>query len=128
MDTVFVAENDEPGMRGMLIAQTRLLFSFTDPYNNTVHACALVNWFPTVGDEPDPVTGLWMVEREVVNGQRPLQVIPLGTIVRGSHLLPDYGKGKLPEDFSYIDSLEAFGRYFVNSYVDGHAHEMLTVI
>ncbi|KAH6868892.1 hypothetical protein BKA70DRAFT_1211207 [Coprinopsis sp. MPI-PUGE-AT-0042] len=128
MDTVFVAENDEPGMRGMLIAQTRLLFSFTDLYDDRTHACALVNWFPTVGEEPDPVTGMWMVEREVVNGQRPLQVVPLGTIVRGSHLLPDYGKGKLPEDFSYIDSLEAFERYFVNSYIDNHAHEMLTVL
>jgi hypothetical protein len=128
MDTVFVAENDEPGMQGMLIAQTRLLFSFTDPYNDTTHACALVNWFPTIGEEPDPVTGMWMVEREVDGGERPLQVIPLGTIVRGSHLLPDYGKGKLPENFSYIDSLEAFERYFVNSYIDNHAHEMLTVI
>ncbi|KAH6904373.1 hypothetical protein BKA70DRAFT_1193076 [Coprinopsis sp. MPI-PUGE-AT-0042] len=128
MDTVFVSENDEPGMQGMLIAQTRLLFSFTDPYDDRTHSCALVNWFPTVGDEPDPVTGMWVVKREVVNHIRPLQVIPLDAIVRGSHLLPDFGKGKLPDEFCYTDALDAFNRYFVNCYIDHHCHEMLTVI
>ncbi|KAH6869449.1 hypothetical protein BKA70DRAFT_1379649 [Coprinopsis sp. MPI-PUGE-AT-0042] len=41
-------------------------------------------------------------------------------ISRAIHDIP----GKLPEDFSYIDSLEAFGCYFVNSYIDNHAHEI----
>ncbi|KAG2005873.1 hypothetical protein CC2G_002239 [Coprinopsis cinerea AmutBmut pab1-1] len=61
-DTVFVAQGDEPGMQGMLVAQLRLLFSFTDPYTDQHHSCALVNWFNMVGDEPDstePGCGWW---------------------------------------------------------------------
>ncbi|KAH6916719.1 hypothetical protein BKA70DRAFT_1091373, partial [Coprinopsis sp. MPI-PUGE-AT-0042] len=128
MDTIFVSENDEPGMPGMLIAQVRLFFSFTDSYTDRSHSCALVNWFPTIGDEPDPITGMWRVKREEVNGVRPLQVISLGSVVRGSHLLPHFGEGCLPEGFCFTDSLEAFNEYYVNSHVDHHAHELLTVL
>ncbi|KAG2005607.1 hypothetical protein CC2G_001999 [Coprinopsis cinerea AmutBmut pab1-1] len=127
MDTVFVAQDDAPGMEGLCVAQIRLLFSFVDPKTDVEHACALVNWFPVVGDEPDPVTGLWRVEREEVDGVRPLQVIPLASIVRGAHLVPVFGSGRLPEGFCYTDSLEAFEEYYVNAYIDYHAHEMLSV-
>jgi hypothetical protein len=43
-DVVFVAQSDEPGMHGLAVAQLRLLFSFTDPSTDKMHACALVNW------------------------------------------------------------------------------------
>ncbi|KAF6744017.1 hypothetical protein DFP72DRAFT_1036008 [Ephemerocybe angulata] len=124
-DTVLVDQDDEPSLNGMLVAQLRLLFSFFDPYTNQDLQCALVNWFPTVGDEPDPVTGMWVVEREEIEGECPVQVIPLASIVRGVHLLPVYGKGRLPETLSYVTALEDFERYFVNSYIDHHAHELL---
>ncbi|KAJ2921951.1 hypothetical protein H1R20_g15145, partial [Candolleomyces eurysporus] len=112
-DTVFVSESDEPGMAGMMIAQLRLLFSFNDPVTGLDHECALVNWFPLIADEPDQTTGMWIVEREEEEGEaggfyQPLQVISLATIVRGAHLLPVYGKGYLPENFDFADSLEAF--------------------
>ncbi|KAH6908107.1 hypothetical protein BKA70DRAFT_1104154 [Coprinopsis sp. MPI-PUGE-AT-0042] len=127
MDTVLVAQSDEPGMKGMMIAQLRLLFSFHDPTTNMSHACALVNWFPTIGNEPDPVTGMWKVHREEEDGEQPLQVIPLASVVRGAHLLPDFGNGRLPEGLSYTDALDAWQQYFVNSYVDYHVHELLTL-
>ncbi|TFK27216.1 hypothetical protein FA15DRAFT_586638 [Coprinopsis marcescibilis] len=110
-----------------MIAQVRLFFSFLDPYSNKMQSCALVNWFPTVGTSRDLVTGLWVVEREEEeNGYRELQIIPLVSIVRGAHLLPVFGTGRLPEGFSYTDSLEVFERYYVNSYIDYHTHEMLS--
>jgi hypothetical protein len=126
MDTILVSMDDQPGMDGMMVAQVRLFFSFTDPMKSVAHHCALVNWFPTI--ERDTVTGMWIVEREVVGEQdtAPLQVIPVSTIVRGIHLLPVYGReGVLPEEFSYTTSLEAFDRYYVNNFVDYHAHELL---
>ncbi|KAJ3529105.1 hypothetical protein NMY22_g9137 [Coprinellus aureogranulatus] len=127
MDTVFVSQSDAPGMPGMLIAQVRLLFSFADSYTKRTHQCALVNWFLTEGDEPDPSTGMWVVRREEIDGIRPLQVIGLDTIVRGAHLLPVYGNGRLQEDFTYVIALDAFDTYFVNPYIDHHAHELLSV-
>jgi hypothetical protein len=71
---------------------------------------------------------MWVVEREVEGEDEtaPLQVIPVSTIVRGIDLLPVYGQeGVPPEEFSYMDSLEAFDRYYVNDFVDYHAHEIL---
>ncbi|KAF6755243.1 hypothetical protein DFP72DRAFT_811830 [Ephemerocybe angulata] len=125
-DTAFVAESDEPGMRGLLVAQVLLFFSFTDPDTRKEHSCALVNWFNAVGNGPDPVTGMWVVEREEVEGTRPLQVVSLSSIVRGAHLLPVYGDGMLPPWISFTNSLDAFEHYFVNPYIDHHAHELLS--
>lgn len=82
--------------------------------------CQLV---PTVGDAPDPETGMWVVQRERGGRHRPLQVIPAESIARGAHV---YGKGRLPEGFSYTDSLEASKSFFVNPYIDYHAHELLS--
>lgn len=125
-DTVFVEESDGPGMQGLLVAQVLLLFSFADARTGQEHSCALVNWFNTIDSKPDPVTGMWIVEREEVEGKRPLQVIDIRSIVRGAHLLPVYGHGALPPWISFTNALEAFKQYYVNSYADHHAHELLS--
>lgn len=126
-DTVFVSlDESQPGMQGMLVARVLLFFSYFDSYLNKDIPCALVNWFTRHGDKPDKVTGMWIVQPEYQGGVRPLQVIHLDSIARGAHLLPVYGTGFLPEDFDYTFSLDAFNLYFVNQYVDHHAHEFLT--
>ncbi|KIM35103.1 hypothetical protein M413DRAFT_79750, partial [Hebeloma cylindrosporum] len=53
-------------------------------------------------------------------------VIDLDSIVRGAHLLPMYNSNPLPEDFHFSRSLDVFCAFFVNSYVDHHAHEFIT--
>jgi hypothetical protein len=67
---------------------------------------------------------MWLVKPEVVGGKPPLEVIHVDSIVRGAHLLPRYGSGFLPEDFSHIDALDSFKSYFVNHFVDYHVHEL----
>jgi hypothetical protein len=128
-DTVFVVEDEDmPGMKGMHVARLLLLFSYRDEYLDRILPCALVEWFVATTDdnEPDDITGMWMVKPEYVGGRRPIQVIHLESIFRGAHLLPVYGKGCLPETFSYIDALDAFKSFYVNPYVDHHAHQLLT--
>ncbi|TEB19315.1 hypothetical protein FA13DRAFT_1821107 [Coprinellus micaceus] len=127
LDTVLVAQSDEPGMYGMIVARLKLLFEFVDPYNGERHDCALVQWFPTEGDEPDPTTGMWVVVPEETDETAPLQVISLSSIVRGIHLLPVYGEGRLPETFCYSTALDKFDKYYVNHFIDHHAHELLAV-
>lgn len=126
-DTILVSQSDEPGMYGMIVARLRLLFEFVDAQTKERHECALVQWFLTQGEEPDPLTGLWKVAPEEEGGVAPLQVISLSTIVRGVHLLPVYGKGRLPESYCYTTALEKFQEYYVNSFIDHHAHELLVV-
>ncbi|KIM40548.1 hypothetical protein M413DRAFT_73023, partial [Hebeloma cylindrosporum] len=124
-DTVFVeTDPDVPGMRGMAIGRVLLFFSFS--LRGTFYPCALVNWLVLRSNEPDPETGLWVVKPEFIGNHRSIAVIHLDSIVRGAHLLPVYGSNPLPEDFDFTLSLDAFCAFFVNSYVDHHAHEFIT--
>jgi hypothetical protein len=129
-DTVFVVQDeDQPGMRGMLIARVHLLFSFTDcgadDCGETVQ-CALVSWFLPASDQRDPDTSMWTVEPEGTRRHQPVQVIPLKSIARGAHLLPKYGIGMLPDYITHINALDEFQAYFVNPYIDHHCHEFLS--
>lgn len=129
-DTVFVVQDeDQAGMRGMLIARIHLLFSFvdyeTDEGGQTVQ-CALVSWFLPASDQRDPDTGMWTVKPEGTQMRRPVQVIPLKSIARGAHLLPKYGVGILPDYITHINALDEFQTYFINPYIDHHCHEFLS--
>jgi hypothetical protein len=54
-----------------------------------------------------------------------VQVIHLHTIFRGIHLLPCYGEGFLPADLECDKALDAWNEYFVNHFINYHAHELL---
>ena len=112
-------------MHGLLVARVLLFFSFYDPKLCKEIPCALVNWFVPASEHRDPGTGMWVLKPEILAGKLPLEVIHLDTILRGAHLLPQYGSGFLPEDFYFTDSLDAFKGYFVNHFVDYHAHELI---
>jgi hypothetical protein len=129
-DTVFVTvadDDDQEGliMHGILIAHVLLFFSFHDPVLQKEVPCALVNWFVPVSEVPDSATGMWAFKPEVERGKVTLEVIHVDTIIRGAHLLPQYSTGFLPEDFSYVNALDAFKSYLVNHFVDYHAHELI---
>lgn len=123
-DTVFLDKDSSlPGLRGLYVARVRLFFSFT--HKNKCYPCALVEWFLTVGDQPDDLTGLWIVEPDIDDvGRRVTSVIHLDSIVRAAHLLPVFGKGFLPVDFDFSYSLDAFRLFYVNKYADHHANEI----
>jgi hypothetical protein len=124
-DTVFVVLNDsQPGMEGMEIGRVLLFFSFH--YRRKDYSCALINWFVHT-DRPDDDTGMWMVELECDrNGLPTVQVITTDTIARAAHLLPIYGSSRVPDDFSYHEALDWYRSFFVNHFVDHHAHEFIT--
>ncbi|KAH9049031.1 hypothetical protein EDB84DRAFT_1593342 [Lactarius hengduanensis] len=111
-DTVFVVlNNSQPGMEGMEIGRS--------------FSCALINWF-VHADERDPDTGMWVVKQEVDRrGQPTLEVIHVDSIARAAHLLPIYGSSRVPEDFDYHNALDTYYSFFVNHYVDHHAHKFI---
>ena len=124
-DTVFVVLDDsKPGMEGMEIRWVLLFFSFY--YQYKPYSCALINWF-VHDDEPDADTGMWTVQLECNwKGEPTVQVIPLKTIAHRVHLLPVYGSTRVPEEFSHHDALDSFNSFFVNHFVDHHAHGFIT--
>jgi len=120
-DCAFVGKDErESGMRGMDIVRVILFFSFE--YGGIYYPCALVERFKTV--QLDPVTGMWVVQPDIVRSRRHQSVLHLDAFYRGAHLIPVYGKEKLPVDFHYSDSLDAFRAFYVNKYIDHHANEI----
>jgi hypothetical protein len=124
-DTVFVVLDElKCGMEGMEIGRILLFFSFH--YRREKFSCALINWF-IHDEEPDRDTGMWTVQLERDRrGQPTIEVIDIDTIARGAHLLPVYGSSRVPDDFSHHDALDSYNSFFVNHFIDHHAHEFIT--
>jgi hypothetical protein len=125
-DCVFIgnSDSDEPGFAGLHVARVLLFFSFN--HDMVTYPCALVHWFSTVGDTPCDETGMWMVEPDFIGSKHVLGVIHLGTILRGAHLIGAAGPHFLPErDFDFSKSLDAFQTFYVNKFIDHHAHEIV---
>ncbi|KAH9916450.1 uncharacterized protein B0H18DRAFT_939252 [Fomitopsis serialis] len=121
-DTVLIQDGPEDGvMGGMLVGRVLAFLSFT--HNEITYPCALVEWFFPVGDEPDSVTGMWVVKPRLIRGERDVGLVHTDCIVRACHLAPLYGRAPLPTDFDFSYSHVAFGSFYYNKYVDYHAHE-----
>ena len=119
----------------MVIACVHLFFSFHYRPSRQDFSCAFVSWFiphAASGEQPDPDNGMWTVhlERNCRTGHPVYQVINIqvdaSAIAHAAHLLPVFGSDRVPEDFDHNYSLDSFKSFFVNHYVDHHAHEFLT--
>ncbi|KAJ7182044.1 hypothetical protein C8R46DRAFT_885370, partial [Mycena filopes] len=122
-DTVLI-DVGSPVMGGLVIGRVHLWFSFG--FADRIFQCALVNWLVPVGDEPDPDTGMWVVEPERTRGVLNFAIVNVDAVVRAAHLLTVYGAASLPENFHFSDSLDAFDHYFINTYADHYMHEFLS--
>lgn len=123
-DCVFIQRDpDLEGMRGMHAVQVVLFFSFI--FNHITYPCALVRWFIPVGNEPCRDTGMWIVEPALnADGSRVTSVIHLDCIVRGAHLIGNYGEEFIPRHIHFSDTLSAFQSYYVNKFADHHSYEI----
>ncbi|KAG6905029.1 hypothetical protein DXG01_005543 [Tephrocybe rancida] len=122
-DCVFV-EHDSglPGFRGLHAA--RVLHFLSLRHNGIHYPCALVTWFSVVGDEPCSDTGMWIVRPDIIRSQPVMSIIHLDTILRGAHLMGIAGKDRVPLHFRHTDTLDGFKFFYVNKYIDYHAHEI----
>ncbi|KAH8977117.1 hypothetical protein EDB86DRAFT_3068012 [Lactarius hatsudake] len=122
-DTAFVKRDPRlPGVRGYDVVRLRALFSFV--WEDKYYPCALIRWFVHVGDVPDEVTGLWVVQPDTnADGSPAVDVIHLDSVLRAAHLLPVFGNSFIPIDLSPHESLDAFDTYYINKYIDYHAFE-----
>ncbi len=100
----------------------RVLLFFSFEYDNMHYPFALVEWFKKVG--LNPVTGMWIVHPDIVHGRQEHLVVHLDLFLYAAHLVPVFGTHKLPWDFHFTLSLDAFNAYYVNKYIDHHANEV----
>ena len=110
-------------MEGLLVARVYLFFRFS--YNDVDHPCALVRWYST-SNEPDPSTGLWVVQPESTRrGMRHMGVIHVDSIIRGAHLLPRFpSDAPVYREINYMNVLDLYTSFYVNKFVDHHAFEI----
>ena len=124
-DCVLVVEDqDKPGMRGMIVGRVRTFLSFS--YDDTVYPCALIDRFKQVGQGPDPITGMWRVQPEIVGSRHQQSIVHIDTILRNVHLIPVFGTGFIPHRVHYSNSLDIFSLYYVNKYADHHLFEVVS--
>ena len=123
-NTVFVNTDDaHEGMQGMDIA--RVLCFFSLPCTNGLsYPCALIHWFDYVADEPDELTGMWMVKPSFLNRTRYLSVIHIDSIIRAAHLIPIFGRELVLPFVAFHSSLDNYRGFYINHFVDHHAFEL----
>ncbi|RDX42526.1 hypothetical protein OH76DRAFT_1458725 [Lentinus brumalis] len=124
-DTVLVTSDPNVwGVRRFRVAQVRQFIS--SKYAEEFHQCAVVDWF-CMDQERDGSTGMSVGRPQLdpVTGDRISSVIPLTSIALACHLMPKLGRTYLPVDFHWSETLTSFRAYYVNSYVDYHAHETI---
>ena len=123
---VNTSESEIPGsINGLEAARVMLFFSFK--FRHKTFRCALIQWFPRVGNEPDCDTGMWVVRPEFLPGGRPeLQVIHIDTIARSAHLLPIFnGSEKVRTDIHTSDTLDCFRLFYLSKWADHHSFDIL---
>lgn len=91
---LIVEDQSKPGMQGLRVVRIKLLFSFS--FEGAHYPCALVEWFRTIGNRPDPDTGLWKVKPDMTHGEHDMSMLHLDTFLCGAHLLPVFGDCPLP--------------------------------
>jgi hypothetical protein len=123
-DCVFVVQDSHlNGFRGLFVGQVEGFIKLKR--NQINYPCAVLSTFSPVGDSPCPDTGMWMVERDFdENGEKLMSVIHVDAIIRGAHLIGIAGDSFIPNDLDYSDTLNAFRTFYVNKYIDYHAHEI----
>ena len=114
-------------MRGLGVAQVQLFFSFR--FRDKVIPCIFANHFRWMKDQPDPVTGMWMVAPHwwaPIDGRSHVQMVEhLDSIVWAVHLIPKFGEGFMPDNWPQSFTLDAFSYFYVNKYANHHAHKLL---
>ena len=108
----------------MVIGRVYLFFSFI--FQDVHYPCALVHWFVPIHDRPDETTGMWVVCPEFdADSAKSMAVIHLDSIVHGALLVGVFGKGFLPKNFHFSDSIDMFQVFYVNKYADHHTNEFI---
>jgi hypothetical protein len=67
---------------------------------------------------------MWQVQPDFDNtGNFAMSIIHLDSIVHGAHLMGFAGTSQIPNHLTFDRSLDAFQAFYVNKYIDHHAHE-----
>ncbi|KAF8259052.1 hypothetical protein EI94DRAFT_1774026 [Lactarius quietus] len=128
MVVVFYSLSDLCGLHGMCqetIRATPLLAIFSFHWMDEYYPCALVHWFTHMGDEPDKVVNMWVVQPDSnLDGSPAVSIVHLDSVLHAVHLMPVFGDCMMPMDLTSDQSLDIFQSFYVNKYIDYHTFEI----
>lgn len=113
--------SDAVGARGLDVARVHLFFSFV--MGEETFECALIHEFCKTYLDPDPDTGMWVIEPDY-NGDRYriMSVVHVNSIIRAAHLLPVFRDGSpILREINFTHMLNVFKAFYLNKYIDYHA-------
>ena len=125
-DTVFVNTDDTcKDMQGMEVARVVCFFSLLC-INGVSYPCTLVHWFDYVKDEPDELTGMWMVKPSFLDDNtRYLSVVHIDAVICAAHLILIFGQELVPSRVNSHNSLVIYRGFYVNHFIDHHVFELV---
>ena len=121
---VFVGSDPDPdGMHRYEIACVFYFFSFV--YKGITYPCATIHWFDKVGEEPDELTGMWIVRLGTLPNHTPnYMIIHIDSIYRVAHLIPVYSTDPILPEIKPHHSYDTFKSFYINKYADHHSFEI----
>ncbi|KAF8494898.1 hypothetical protein F5888DRAFT_1795019 [Russula emetica] len=134
-DTVLVDSRGPSGPRGQgnkgrQIAQVRTVFEIPRnkidnvfPSTNarpSTHL-AYVEWFSPVPAVCEPQHLMFKVSRSIQGGRRSASIIPVDSIVRSVHLIPQFGS-VTPHDWNAYNILDNCQSFYINPFIDLHSY------
>ena len=123
-DTIVFSFNMIPTHQVSVLYVARVRHFFSIRHNKTHFPCALVSWYSTIGTTPCADAGMWKVKPDFDNtGHLAMSIIHLDSMVRSAHLMGIAGTTRIPHHLTLDRSLDAFQAFYVNKYIDHHAHE-----
>ncbi|TCD67754.1 hypothetical protein EIP91_011996 [Steccherinum ochraceum] len=135
-DCVLVATGAKESICGYEVARLKLLFSFS--HRGVRYPCALVRWYAKRDEQPDPITGMWILHPAY--SQPPpsaspvdpdslppvISVIHIQQIYRAAHLLPGFvDDSPVPSDATFQNALDLFSEFYLNKFADIRMYETL---
>jgi hypothetical protein len=125
-DCILVDVDPEDAPDGLQAARVKLLFAVQYGHDQVKYPCALVHWYSDHDTEPDPDTGMRVLEPSVhPDGSPDMDVISLDSIVRAAHLTPVYGPAMVPDHLKFWQTLDSFQAFYLNNYIDHHMFDLL---
>ncbi|KAG1769595.1 hypothetical protein EDD22DRAFT_977460 [Suillus occidentalis] len=137
-DAVLIGQSD--GSTRPFVAQVRAVFQPTTKKYSSMEVPAFLNQvfvlvqpFNFVGGDPEPLTGMWRVQRSrnadlshPRYGERLAVIVPLTDVTHGVELIPIY-EGPLNKNVGSNMSMELFDNFFLNNFADKEMYHALAV-
>jgi hypothetical protein len=108
-------QSESSGLQGINVAQVHCIFRLPSELGTFSTLLAYVEWF-TDFRRPDPLTGMFWIQRSSRAHVRNASIIPIDQIIRSCHLIPVFGRRFDPLLTSHT-ALDLCSSFFLNHYL-----------